>query len=96
MLYDPKWEQQTEVNPHSVAGIIAWLETQPADKEYAWYDTRACLACRYLEALGYKAPWGSFKYTGAFGNSDNYFEIAGQKPWTYGAALGRARKLLTE
>src|SRR5258707_333877 len=95
MLYDPKWEQKTELEPISLAALVAWLETQPADVVYPWLNTNDCLACRYLRAI--RGPQGekTARYRDVFGGCDNYHAIAAATPWTYGAALKRARSMMT-
>lgn len=101
MLYDPKWEKQSETkaDPFTLVAVIAWLEKQPPDKSYDWMAVHGCLACQYFQSLGHDAPWGNSHaivdggYRTPFGGSKNYHAIAGAVPWTFGAALERARKL---
>ncbi len=88
MLYDPKWERPTKVDPKSVEGLIAWLETMPSDGTYNWHDCKGgCLIGIYGQAIG--VDWHDIH---------DYFykledlRIAGDKPWTFGGALDRARK----
>lgn len=101
MLYDPKWEKQTETkaDPFSLAAMIEWLEKQPRDKAYDWYDIRGCIACQYLQSLGHKRPWNvaydlhTDGYGGPFGSNEAYWNIGQPMPWTMGAALERAREI---
>lgn len=99
MLYDPKWEQrQANVDPVSLAGLIAWLEKQPKNGTYNWSSIDECLACRYWEGLGYINPAQnkSCPYAQVFGGLGNYGRIAQVRPWTFGGALKRARKVAAE
>lgn len=76
----------------SLKGFIAWLERQPADKEYNFLDWGSCALCQYL--ISATGQW----------TVDQYYEIfpwpatlgpnfiAG-RPWTFGAALARAKGL---
>ncbi len=101
MLYDPKWERpvKTRADPFTLPALIAWLERQPAGEAYDWLNIHGCLACRYFQSLGHKTPWGnSYQlaedgYKTPFGGRENYHKIAGAKPWTFGAALDRARAI---
>ncbi len=52
MLYDPKWEQNTKTP--SLAGFIAWLETQDPNTKYKFIDPTRCAVARYLRAIGAK------------------------------------------
>lgn len=67
--------------------LTEWLRNQPSDQEYVWSDPVFCLMGRYLADNG--SCWGEQGYS----DMPNYEVIAGQKPWTYGAALGRAEAL---
>lgn len=53
MLFDPKWEAGTKADPLSLAGLIAWLEKQPADRSYNYDCTGSCLIAQYLTAQGF-------------------------------------------
>jgi hypothetical protein len=52
MLFDPKWEAKVE--PLSLAGLIAWLETKPPKGRYYYIDNCRCLIGQFLAALGYE------------------------------------------
>jgi hypothetical protein len=67
--------------------LIDWLRQQPADEEYVWQDPVFCLMGRYL--ADNSSRWGDVGYS----DMPHYEEIAGQKPWTFGAALERAEAL---
>lgn len=96
MLFDPKWKQKTVVTPLSLAGFIAWLETQPPATEYEWMNCAGgCLFDQYGASIGHEhiaADWGSIKQV--FGPPGNYSRICGKAPYTFGAALTRARAVL--
>ena len=92
MLYDPKWEIEVKADPLSLEGLIAWLEKQPADMTYDWHDCKgACLVGIYFASIGH--PWSAVSYV-RFTNYDTRTHVAGTEPFTFGAALARARKAL--
>jgi hypothetical protein len=86
MLYDPKWEIGT------LADLIAWLRTKPADEKYAYEDPRECLLAQYYMARGYRVIVGS--PTLILGPSHRlpwcFNMIAQDHPRTYGGAIARA------
>lgn len=93
MLYDPKWDKETKADPFSLESLIAWLEKQPAETTYNYCDATACLIAKYLQAMGVKnyvmdTPLFQHRVFGEVANG-------GERIDTYGAALARARKLLT-
>lgn len=98
MLYDPKWE--VKADPLSLESLIAWLEKQPAEQEYCYYDNGYCLLARYFSAVGFKDVevygwyWRHSDATKDIPLSDAFKMIAVQGKWTFGAALKRARKAL--
>jgi hypothetical protein len=101
MLYDPKWEQQTKTDPWSMASFIAWLEQKPADEKYCYVETGRCLIAQYLLHLGHEfvsvGPGG--RYSLSLPIQDDHqapkpiWQVAICEPWTFGAALKRARKV---
>lgn len=99
MLYDKRWDKQLEIRPDplSLAGLIAWLETQPADKKYNWSDCEGgCLIDQYGTAVGHLHIGASgIKLHKIFGKGDGYGKVCSNlsEPTTFGAALERARKL---
>lgn len=95
MLYDPKWEIKTKADPFSLEGFIGWLEKQPRDGAYHWYNIGDCVACKYLQAQGFSEPW-TIPYPSVFGGIETYQAVGRPMPWTFGAALSRARKALAE
>jgi hypothetical protein len=56
MLYDKRWDKTFEVkaDPFSLESLIAWLEKQPADKQYCYLDNGNCLHCQYFTAMGFE------------------------------------------
>ena len=96
MLFDPKW--QTKVDPLTMESLIEWLEKQPAAKQYDFDDCSGkCLYGLYMASHG--VAWFE---SGAYRARDSgqersdfcvrvYYTVATAKPWTFGAALKRAR-----
>lgn len=96
MIYDPKWEAETKTDPLSLKGLIAWLEKQPPETEYNFYcKTGECLLDTYISHVTGKPSRPDLLHYDVCGGMDNYYEIAQMMPWTYGAALERARAILT-
>lgn len=103
MLYDPKWEQQTKADPHSVASLIAWLERKPAKQIYCYTDTGGCLLAQYFTAQGFKdvdaGGWAHWSHM-VDGNRVSmkagpvFHQIAKAGARTFGAALERARAVI--
>ena len=81
-------------------GLVAWLEGQPGGTEYSWVNPSDCLFCRYSQSLGNKVCGYSSLYRLVPGGIENphlgriEHDVAQPKPWTYAAALDRARALL--
>jgi hypothetical protein len=88
LLYNPKWKTKT-TTPPSYNGFIAWLAAQPPGKKYNFYDVNNCVVARYLQEMGEKryALDGAEIRTFLQGN----LHVVTTTPWTYGAALRRAR-----
>ncbi len=87
MLYDHNRVKPS--NPLSLESFILWLEQQPPEDTYDFQDYRgACLICQYLTATGVDFADHYLTFTARYGDA-----IARTKPWTFGAALGRARKV---
>lgn len=77
-------------------GLIAWLERQPPDKEYEYCDVGGCLAAQFNAAVGrnYEVP-NPFNVVAHLFKFEHRLErVACQKPYTMGAALKRAKRLL--
>src|SRR6266550_4607396 len=98
MLYDPKREYKT-VNPCTNESLIAWLETMPAKGKYDYYDCKGkCLYGLYMAAHGilWKESGGDSNTASGPERADFckhvYSYVGVSLPWTFGAALERARK----
>ena len=84
----------------SLSELVAWLEAQPPEKTYPWFSVHGCALCQFLqEQTGWKSPAGNL--ADGFGShtirdwgGDGYHKILGAEPWTFGAALERARSAL--
>lgn len=105
MLYDPKW-QQTTLKPYTLAHFIGWLEDQPPSQVYNWNDFfGACLLCQYAASIvGERVPATILgkapdPYTRAvildvaygYDRTPVGIKIAATGPYTFGAALKRAK-----
>jgi len=95
-------EQLPEQDVFALEGLISWLETVPSDDEYNWHSATDCLLCQYFRAQGLPVnSLGISKITLRDGQSipiphrhDNPFhDVACREPYTFGAALSRARDL---
>ncbi len=98
MLYNKNWDAKTATSdPLTLGSLIAWLEKQPRDGSYTYWDCRgACLLDLYISATTGKpsSPTPETHWPACGDNTgENYTYIAHTKPWTFGAALIRARKL---
>lgn len=104
MLYDPKWEKtETKADPLTLGAFIAWLGTQNPTRKYEFMDCQG----RCLVGLYYLSVYGAdcfdtgmrpllgdvFGPRGTDRRERLYTEIACARPWTFGAALERARAL---
>lgn len=88
---------QMDVAP-SLEGLIAWLETQPADEEYDWANCEGlCLIGLYAASIGIswdkvvreengRSIYGDLTVARGF--------YACRRPRTFGGALNRARLAL--
>lgn len=101
-LDQTNWKQDTETKPDvfSLEGLIAWLERQPAEIEYDFVDCKGgCLIGLYASGMGQPditAPDGFYAIHDYFADRDITYHVSTQIPWTFGAALSRARALLAE
>lgn len=83
MLYNIKQDLTKEA-------LTMWLETQPPEKEYNWGASTwedGCLLLQYMKAKGIPQEYYPRM-------QDIAYDIAHSEPWTFGAALERARKTL--
>lgn len=101
MLFDPKWEVQTKPDVLSLEGLIAWLETKPAQRAYDYLNCEGqCLYGQYMAAHG--IPWreSGASAPGLAPKERDHFcalvyrDVADDSPYTFGGALERARKAL--
>jgi hypothetical protein len=92
MLYDPKWEVPT-APVVSLEGLIAWLETQKPRRTYKFDCLNGtCLFSLYTVARGIK--YSLFDATPEWHElHKRWASVASKHPWTFGAALKRARAL---
>lgn len=77
--------------------LIAWLEKQPAYKEYEFTEPRKCLLAQYYHAQGYQdVEVGGYIVTldgkKWYDIPDSFGDISAKRPLTFGAALDRARE----
>jgi hypothetical protein len=90
VLYNPKWENPAEI--FSLKGLINWLERQDPAQKYKFHDCAGrCLISQYLTTQGLTGNWKT--------NYERFpyhlcMSIAAQSPYTFGAALERARSEL--
>ena len=94
MLYNPTWNKTP-----SIEGLIVWLETQDPATTYDWRRVGGCLICAYYNALGINnfSSVSRPLYGDMFGEREDrkrYYAVAERLPWTYGAALERARAIV--
>jgi hypothetical protein len=79
----------------SLHSLIHWLEAQPAERSYEYTAPDRCALAQYLKDLGYSVLDSSIDF-GPEPQSDDegfwLYEIVRTQPWTFGAALARARK----
>jgi hypothetical protein len=91
---------ETKPDVFSLEGLIVWLEKQPEQMEYDWGRPGWCLIAKYLRAAGLDVVSVNVPGTCALVNERNpemteqMADVAVGRPWTYGAALTRARALL--
>lgn len=89
MLYNKRWERpQTTQDSFSLENLIAWLEKHPADQAYNFYDCQGgCLIDQYLGKRTTAEEYRNvpFLFRGT---------IAATSPYTFGAALERAKYVL--
>lgn len=81
---------------HSLNDFIAWLETKPASGRYEWRSGRNCLFAQYGKerklATSGRSPYiAALEHIGCRNGQYEPYDLANPLPWTYGAALERAR-----
>ena len=78
----------------SPSDFIAWLEKQPTDGTYEPLEARDCLFGKYLQAAGSRSVVS--ESIRLVEDDDDLYDIACRSPpYTFGAALARARAVLT-
>jgi hypothetical protein len=93
MLYDPKWEKP-KTKALTLAGLIAWLETQPAEGRYNYNcQNGSCLLDRYITSVTGKPSRPTALHWDICGGESECSTITYNQPWTFGAALARAREV---
>ncbi len=96
MFLETKRDGETTTKPdiYALPTLIAWLEKQPAAKTYNFGDCEgACLLGQYIIAHGIKWKGNEGIYCRMTMGPQSWDEIARTQPWTFGAALARAREL---
>jgi hypothetical protein len=80
--------------------LIDWLASQPPGKPYDYANGSYCLITQYLRSRGFPKAvvdshsaylGGSLDLLGTHTLPPSWNDIAQQQPWTFGAALERAR-----
>lgn len=96
MLYDPKWEVKAEPTYMGIGlqSFVAWLGHMPENEPYNYADPDRCAAGQYSHSLGLGAVRSFLSHDSPVAMT--IFRIVQPKPWTFGAALSRARALLIE
>lgn len=83
-----------EIKTDPFMSFIAWLEKQRADRIYDYFACDGtCLFDQFVLAVTGKVSRPGFSHWTICGGYRNYAAIAKAQPWTYGAAVARARKL---
>ena len=99
MLYDPKWDQDVIYKGVSRREFIAWLETMPPNEQYEYLFAGICAVAQFLRFKGdsLKDQIVDFGSLLRGPNDPGYWldRIVSQKPYTFGAALERARSPAT-
>ncbi len=85
-------------SPLELQSFVSWLEKQPPREKYDYEKWEGCALAAYARALGME-PWSLYRITGCSkmlskpGYRD-LFDISVRKPWTFGAAARRGKKIL--
>lgn len=86
-----------KADPFTLDSLIAWLETMPADRVYNFFDCDGrCLIGQYIAAKSSSNHWRHYGYPNWMDLVDAHphvSKIATHEPFTFGAALLRARAL---
>lgn len=96
MLYDKRWDKPVETHdPFTLENFIAWLETQPPDKAYEYSHGKTCAIGQFCQSISTTYSDQLHSDKGRFFpifREWNWY-ITKPFPWTFGAALKRAREL---
>lgn len=104
ILFKGQEATATKPKPYTLDHLIAWMEERPASKTYDWRSASGCLLAQYAIDQGedknrrWNDPDGG-TYHGAYFTARDAFGlditvgIGRVEPWTFGAALERARAL---
>lgn len=98
MLYDKRWDAKIEqkADPLSPAAFVAWLETKkPTERYNYWNCNGGCLLDQFLKHAGMDDSGESYRMISSskIGTTE-YGYLACNWPFTFGAALERARAAL--
>lgn len=96
MLYNKNWDAKTVTfDPFTLEGLIAWLETKPADQKYEWDYAESCLLGQWCQFNGLEGIAARDKslVLGTYENGNEAFAetaLGDLLNCTFGAALTRA------
>ena len=95
MLYDPKWGRKAKLRlkPKTLEHLIAWLERQPAERVYCFTNNGTCLLAQYKRSY---SPRSTYALLDEFPRSFMFAAGIESDDWTFGAALTRARALMSD
>lgn len=86
--------EERRLDPFTLESLIAWLEKQPARKRYNFVACNGtCLLDRYIADIDGGRLGTVSDHIKTCGGGEAYYSIAATSPWTFGAALTRARKM---
>ena len=98
-------EVTTTADAFQLSTLVAWLETKNPEEKYCYYDQGNCLLGQYFTALGFTnmcMMTTTFYLIGGIRRTlPAYFDdvahgvYGSPRRWTFGAALDRARKLMS-
>ncbi len=101
MPFDPidlDFGTETVIHP-SLSGLIQWLEKQPPDEKYDYKDCGGCLLHSYFSSFvkmpkgrGVGGDYWRDAARNRYNISPAMSEVSIGLPWTFGAALQRARE----
>lgn len=92
------WSNRQRHKTMTLSGLIAWLDTKQPNEGYNYSDINDCLLSQYFRSRGYIGAFcapGSMSAFGIFVTRrvpSALDRVAIVRPWTFGAALERARQ----